>query len=61
MVAGGELRYFLFQPVGGPGAPTGGPRGQVERQRITAFVHEEWLDVSQQARLPQGTLWRYER
>ncbi|MBI4337914.1 MAG: glycosyltransferase family 39 protein [Chloroflexi bacterium] len=61
MVAAGELRYFLFQPGSVPGLPTGGPQGQVERQRIATFIRTEWRDMSLEAGLPQGTLWRYGR
>jgi 4-amino-4-deoxy-L-arabinose transferase-like glycosyltransferase len=54
MVRRGELRYFLLSQ-GNPGAPTG---GQAQRAQIMNYIRSQWQDVSQEAGLPGGTLYR---
>ena len=54
MVERGELRYFLMSQ-GNQGAPTG---GQAQRAQITNYIRSQWQDVSPEAGLPIGTLFR---
>ncbi len=54
MVQRGELRYFLMSQ-GNTGAPTG---GQVQRGQIMNYIRSQWQDVSLEAGLAGGTLYR---
>jgi hypothetical protein len=54
MVRRGDLRYFLLSQ-GNQGAPTG---GQAQRGQIMNYIRSQWQDLSQEAGLPGGTLYR---
>ncbi|MBI4339161.1 MAG: glycosyltransferase family 39 protein [Chloroflexi bacterium] len=53
----GNLRYFLMSP-GGEGAA--GPAGRPQMQPIINYVRTTWLDVSDGAGLPRGSLYKYQ-
>ncbi|MBF8266878.1 MAG: 4-amino-4-deoxy-L-arabinose transferase [Dehalococcoidia bacterium] len=56
MVEGGDLRYFLM-PVGEGAA---GPQGRAQQGPIVNYIRSTWRDVSRDAGLPQGSLFRHQ-
>ncbi len=58
VVERGRMRYFLMPDQSSPGAAAAGP-GRSHQQRILEYIRRDWEDVSRDAGLPSGTLYRW--
>lgn len=56
MVERGDLGYFLMPREAG----TTGPSGRTQQGPILSYIRTTWRDVSRDAGLPQGSLFKYE-